>query len=167
MGSERVSYDELERTSNQLARLLIERGIEPGDRVGLLQPKAPSAIVSMLATLKAGGINVPLDISSPAPRVQMMLASAEPRVVLACAAAGTLVGSLELKAELGSVDGSVPGAAFGGGAHAEFEDGALPALVGASDPAQILFTSGSTGTPKGVIITHAMVGAFLDWALPY
>jgi amino acid adenylation domain-containing protein len=167
MRSERLTYEQLECMSNQMARLLIERGVQAGDRVCLLQPKAPAAIVSMLATLKAGGVYVPLDISSPAPRVQSILTSAEPRVVLACAASAGLVGSLELDAELGSVAGMLEDAAFGPDAPAGFDDGPLPARTGVDDPAHILFTSGSTGTPKGVIITHAMVGAFLDWALAY
>lgn len=168
MDSEQLTYDELERTSNQMARLLIERGVHAGDRVCLLQPKAPIAIVSMLATLKAGGIYVPLDIASPAPRVQSILASAEPRVVLGCSAAGELAQSLDFsEAELGSVEGTLEGAVFGPGAHANCDDHPLPAVTGPDDPAHLLFTSGSTGTPKGVMITHAMVGAFLDWALPY
>lgn len=167
MGSERLTYDELERTSNQMARLLIELGVQAGDRVCLLQPKAPIAIVSMLATLKAGGVYVPLDISSPAPRVQMILESAEPRVVLGCSASGELADSLDLQAELGSVDGVLENAAFGPGAQVDFDDGPLPTITGPEDPAHILFTSGSTGAPKGVVITHAMVSAFLDWALPY
>jgi amino acid adenylation domain-containing protein len=167
MGEERLTYGELERTSNQMARLLIERGLQPGDRVCLLQPKAPIAIVSMLATLKAGGVYVPLDISSPAPRVQMILESAGPRIVLACSAASALADSLELTAELGSVDGALAGAAFGAGAQADLDDGPLPTVTAPEDAAHILFTSGSTGAPKGVVITHAMVGAFLDWALPY
>ena len=65
MGSERLTYRELDQRSNQLARLLIDHGVRRGDRVCLLQPKAPAAIVSMLATLKAGAIYVPVDIASP------------------------------------------------------------------------------------------------------
>jgi amino acid adenylation domain-containing protein len=153
--------------SNRLARLLLERGMQSGDRVCLLQPKAPIAIVSMLATLKAGGVYVPIDVSSPAPRVQMILSSAAPSFVLASEPAGGLVRSLKLEGELGSVEGHVEGAAFGPDALDGFDEAPPGGKANPEDPAHILFTSGSTGTPKGVIITHAMVGAFLDWALPY
>jgi amino acid adenylation domain-containing protein len=167
MGAERLSYEELERTSNQLARLLVDHGVRPGDRVLLAQPKAPVAVVSMLATLKAGGVYVPVDVSSPASRVQKIVDSAQPRMILACAPAAGLVAELKLDAELGSVAGELASAAFGPAALASFDPDPLPSVSAPADPAHILFTSGSTGTPKGVLITHAMVGAFLDWALPY
>ena len=168
MGSQELTYGELERTSNQLARLLLERGVRQVDRVVLLQPKAPMAIVSMLATLKAGGVYVPVDIASPAPRVNKILSSAEPRLVLACEKAGKLADTLELGGtELGSVEGALEQAAFGPEAFSSLDDAPLPTASSPSDPAHILFTSGSTGTPKGVVITHAMVSAFLDWALAH
>jgi amino acid adenylation domain-containing protein len=167
MGPERLTYGELERTSNQLARLLLDRGVRPGDRVLLAQPKAPVAVASMLATLKVGGVYVPLDVSSPASRLQKIVDSAQPRVILACAQAAGLVAQLSFQATLGSVAGELPAAAFGPQALASFDADPLPAVTAAADPAHILFTSGSTGTPKGVVITHAMVCAFLDWALPY
>ncbi len=113
MDGEHLTYEELERLSNRLARLLIERGVEPGERVCLLQPKAPLAIVSMLATLKAGGVYVPLDIASPAARVQQILDSAEPRVVLATQEAAKLAAELNIEGELGCVQGELPEADFG------------------------------------------------------
>jgi amino acid adenylation domain-containing protein len=168
MGSQELTYGELERASNQLARLLLDRGLSAGDRVVLLQPKAPMAIVSMLATLKAGGVYVPVDIASPAPRVQKILSSAEPRVVLSCEQAAKLADALELgETLLGSIEGPLERATFGPGAMTGLSEDPLPLTSAPTDPAHILFTSGSTGTPKGVVITHAMVSAFLDWALAY
>jgi amino acid adenylation domain-containing protein len=168
MGSQSLTYGQLERSSNQLAQLLRERGVGAGDRVVLLQPKAPEAIVSMLATLKAGGVYVPVDIASPATRVQKILTSAEPRVVLSCVQAAKLVGALDFgDTQLGSVEGPLEHAAFGPEAMSDLGEDALTTIGAPTDPAHILFTSGSTGTPKGVVITHAMVSAFLDWALEY
>jgi amino acid adenylation domain-containing protein len=156
MDGERLSYAKLEAASNRLARLLIERGTQKGDRVCLLQPKSPRAIVSMLATLKAGGVYVPIDVASPAVRVQRILDVAEPRVVLTSQAAAKLAGELRFEA-----------AAIAPEEAAARDETALPTGTGPHDAAHILFTSGSTGVPKGVVITHAMVTAFLDWALPY
>lgn len=168
MGSHRLSYGELEQHSNRLARLLGEHGVRTGDRVCLLLPKGIAAVVSMLATLKAGGVYVPVDIASPAARVQMIISAAEPRLVLSCAAASRLISELELgAAQLGAVEGELEAAAFGPEAADGLDEGPLTRSGRPHDPAHILFTSGSTGTPKGVVITHAMVGAFLDWALPY
>jgi non-ribosomal peptide synthetase component F len=67
---ERVTYGELEEDSNRLARLLQANGCRRGDRVCFLMPKAPAAILSQLAILKADCTYVPLDAGSPAPRLE-------------------------------------------------------------------------------------------------
>jgi amino acid adenylation domain-containing protein len=167
MGEERLSYGELERRSNRLARLLAESGVRSGDRVCLLQPKAPAAVISMLAALKAGAIYVPVDISNPPTRVRLIVTTAEPRLLLATAEAAELVAALGADVPVGAVSGPLAGAAFGPGDEAGLSDQPLRAAAGPEDPACLLFTSGSTGTPKGVVITHAMVSAFLDWALEH
>ena len=156
MDAERLSYEEVERASNGLARLLREKGVRRGERVCLLAPKSPAAVVSMLATLKAGGVYVPVDVASPAARVRRILDVAEPKVVLAAQAAEWLVGDLRCATLTFELDDVI-----------QHDESAPAAETGPEDAAHILFTSGSTGVPKGVVITHAMVSAFLDWALPY
>jgi len=167
MGSERLIYAELERRSNQLARLLIDLGVRGGDRVCLMQPKAPVAIVSMLATLKAGAVYVPVDIASPFARVEKIVTAADPRLLLASGHASELLAQTSVDARLISVAGALEGAQSTLADADSFDAEPLPVVTRPGDPAHILFTSGSTGVPKGVVITHAMVDAFLDWALPY
>jgi acyl-CoA synthetase (AMP-forming)/AMP-acid ligase II len=64
-----LTYGELDLRSSQLPRLLRERGIERGDRVGLFFPKAVESVVAMLGVLKAGAVYVPLDPHAPVRRV--------------------------------------------------------------------------------------------------
>ena len=82
-GARRVLYGELEACSNRLARLLLDRGLAPGDRVCLFLRKGPEAIAAMLGTLKARGVYVPVDTDSPAPRIAKIVDACEPRLVLA------------------------------------------------------------------------------------
>src|SRR5437660_9381063 len=84
----RLTYGALEEASNRLAHLLKYAGCERGDRVGLLMPKTPTAIVAMLGALKADTIYVPMDPASPAARQARVLEIADCRCILAAGPVG-------------------------------------------------------------------------------
>src|SRR5262249_39056920 len=94
MNEERVTYGQLEESSNQLARILKGSGCKKGDRVCFLIPKSPAAYISMLGILKADCIHVPLDTSSPAPRLVRIIESCEPRFILAAGPVANLLDEL-------------------------------------------------------------------------
>ena len=177
LGEDRLSYGELVSESRRLARLLGEAGVEPGDRVALMVPKSPPAIVGMHAVLEASATYVPIDLGSPPPRAALVIDSAEPRAVLASGAAAGLLAALADEGALDgvrviSVDPEWSGderitAEYGPADWARLPDDPLEGGGSPEQLAHILFTSGSTGVPKGVQITHAMVSAFVEWAVEH
>src|SRR2546430_9257079 len=116
MHDARLTYGQLEAASNQLARMLKAAGCERGDRGCLALPKSPVAIVSMLGILKADCIYIPIDPSSPAPRVAKIVQSGEPRVILAGPRAAPLLERL-------LSDGPLPKSASVAGAAAALPPG--------------------------------------------
>ena len=175
-GQERLSYAQLEAQSNQLARLLKDVGCRPGDRVGLLLPKSPAAIVCMLGVLKADCAYLPLDPQSPSPRTAMILRAAQPRALLAAARLSKLVDALYTADALRDVilgsseqafEGECFQTTFARPDWAAQPSTPLDSSRSGDAPAHLLFTSGSTGTPKGVIITHNNVSHFVEWARRY
>ena len=91
-GEQRMTYGELERQANQLARFLRGRGVRRGDHVGLWLPRSLDAHIALLGILKAGAAYVPLDPEYPAERVGFILSDCQARV---------LVTSSELAAQAG------------------------------------------------------------------
>src|SRR5262249_47538745 len=91
---ERVSYVEVEGASNRLARFLKEAGCRRGDRIGFLIPKTPAALITILGILKADCVYVPLDTSSPAPRLEKIIDACAPRFVIAGGAVTPLLDEL-------------------------------------------------------------------------
>ena len=179
-GETRMSYRALEETSNQLARVLADAGCRRGDRVGLLMPKLPAAVVGMLGALKADAIYVPLDPAGPELRLARMLEASDCRCILAAGPVERMLHDaltaavLARRPTIGWLDpvmvvapGLDPEPSFTLRDLAGYPSTPPQCANADGDPAHILFTSGSTGIPKGVPITHASVGHFLRWAIRY
>ena len=154
LGDVRLDYGTLVRDARRLARLLVERGVRPGDRVALMAPKAPATVMAMHAVLEAGAAYVPVDLASPPPRVAMILEAAAPSAIVAGAGAERLLAGI-----------AVPVVSLEAREWAGADDGPLGLPCRDDSLAHILFTSGSTGVPKGVQVTHAMASAFVEWGV--
>ncbi len=143
-----LTYGELNRRANRLARHLAGLGVGPEVPVALCLERSGEAVVAILAVLKAGGCYVPLDPALPAERLRFILEDTGAPVVLTRSGmADPFAGS---PAHVVLLDREAAGIAA-------LADGDLPVEVSPEHPAYVIYTSGSTGRPKGVVVTHANV----------
>ena len=173
-----LTYAQLETRSTQVARILTEGGCHKGDRICVLMPKCPAAIVCLLAIYKAGGVYVPLDPASPPARLEKILDSCDTRWLLAAGPTTRLLDAVfehepfRTSISIGWMDAHPPKETTFRIAFSIDDVRSQPVTPPVSrttrrDPAHILYTSGSTGIPKGVVITHANVIHFVEWAVKY
>ncbi|WP_061295926.1 non-ribosomal peptide synthetase/MFS transporter [Herbidospora cretacea] len=141
-GDATLTYRELDRRANHLARRLLDRGVRPGDRVAVCLEQSVDIAVAILGVLKAGAAYVPVDPELPAARIAYMVEDAG--ITLAVTTPG-------LQPE------GVTGIHLdGGGADTAPETGVTP-----DDLAYVIYTSGTTGRPKGVAVQHREVLVYL------
>ena len=151
-GRECMTYRELDRRSNQLARTLLKNKVAPNSLVAICFDRSPEMIVSMLAVLKAGAGYLPIDPSYPSERINTLLRDADPALVLT---QHTIALTLQSAAApvicLDRDEATIACEAVT----------ALTTVPSLDDLAYVIYTSGSTGKPKGVMVTHYNVARLL------
>jgi len=146
-GARSLTYRELDRRANHVARALIAQGAGPDQMVGIYVERSIEMLVGLLGILKAGAAYVPMDPSYPSERIALMLEDSRARVVVTTT---NLAGSLPPHSHALCVDG-------------ELAEGDRPRVaVTGEHLAYVIFTSGSTGRPKGVMLEHRNVTSFFE-----
>lgn len=143
-GDREVSYHELNRLANGLARALRAEGVGPGASVGVCVPRSPEMLVALLGILKCGATFVPLDREWPDERFRHVVADAGCRWVLSDQPEQIAERFDGVEARLLLLDGRTLTAC----------DTNPPYASTAESIACVYYTSGSTGRPKGVPILH-------------
>ncbi|MEN2284139.1 amino acid adenylation domain-containing protein [Algoriphagus sp. SE2] len=145
-----ISYKELNIQSNQLAGFLKDKGVKPGDFIGIYLERSNATIISIMAILKAGAACLPIDVEIPRERVIYMLENSgakffftdQPDFENGVLEEKRLVLDQILKSSL------------------NFPPENNPVKTSLESPMYIIYTSGSTGNPKGVILTHKNLNYF-------
>lgn len=148
-GEQTLSYGDLDRAANQLARHLRSLELGRDDRVAIAIDRGVDMVVGWLAILKTGAAYVPLDPAYPHQRLEMM---AEDAGVAALVTTEAVLEHLpEISPTCVCLDRDQE-------AIASWPTNPLPRTARSGDLLCVLFTSGSTGRPKGAALTHEVIG---------
>jgi len=150
----RITYGDILTLSARYANALTDLGVGPGDRVAVQVEKTPEALMLYLATVRAGGVFLPLNTAYTPAEIDYFVTDAEP-AVLVCdpARQDALTGTTKkVGASLQTLDANGKGSlsALADAASDRFDDVARED----TDLAAILYTSGTTGRSKGAMLSH-------------
>jgi amino acid adenylation domain-containing protein len=148
-----LTYEELNRRSNQLAHSLRESGVRPDARVAICVERGLEMVMALIAVLKAGGGYVPLDPAYPVERLRYMVEDSAPVVLLTQAHLAERVA--EFSRTLQVIDLTEDGSRWKKQADSNMDRASVG--VKPEHLAYVIYTSGSTGEPKGVMVEHGNV----------
>lgn len=150
-----VRYEDLNREANRIAHAIRRQAqLKPGEVVGLLLAMGPDYVAAQLATLKAGGVFLPLDPEAPPRRQQQFVSKAGPALLLCDRRNRALAESLGSSCRVLCVD------AVGGEATVD-----PPLASDGDDGCYIVFTSGSSGEPKAILGSNKGLSHFVHWEI--
>ena len=139
----KLTYADLDAGSDRIARMLVSRGVRPGDRVGVCMHRSLDCYAALLAVLKSGAAYVAMEPDWPPARVALLAADAGLRVAIT---EKRLSARLPADCEPLVLDDQV-----------QEVDAELPGGLEPTSGAYVAYTSGSTGKPKGVEVPHRAV----------
>ncbi|MFD8208923.1 amino acid adenylation domain-containing protein [Streptomyces sp. NPDC059695] len=149
-----LTYGELDRRANAMARRLRALGVGADDRVAVCLEQSAELAVALVAVLKAGGGYLPLDPEQPPARLAHLVADS---------GAGVLITDTVLRARFG--DHPAADLLTDDGSDAtRWDESPLEEVSGPDHLAYVIYTSGSTGTPKGVAVQHRQILNYLAGA---
>jgi malonyl-CoA/methylmalonyl-CoA synthetase len=151
---QRISYGDLIARAGQVANVLVARGVKPGDRVAVQVEKSVENLILYLATVRAGGVYLPLNTAYTLNELDYFITDAEPSLVVCDPSKADGIAKIAAKVG-GKVD------TLGADGKGSLTDAAAKASKdfstvarGNNDLAAILYTSGTTGRSKGAMLSH-------------
>jgi len=149
-GQQELTFDQLNRRANQLARVLIARGVRDGNFVAIALGRSVEMIVAILATLKVGGAYVPLDPGYPQERLTFMLEDTEAPVLVTTSehqdTLAPITNNIDMQLNTVLIDLEIEYI------NEQYDTNLDQPIFGDSRrAAYVVYTSGSTGKPKGVV----------------
>jgi malonyl-CoA/methylmalonyl-CoA synthetase len=149
-----ISYGELITRAGQMANVLVDRGVKPGDRIAAQTEKSVAGLVLYLAAVRAGAVYLPLNTAYTLNELEYFISDAEPSVVVCdpskAEGIGVIAAKVGAKVETLGPDGK--GSVTDAAAKSPSEFATVPRAD--DDLAAILYTSGTTGRSKGAMLTH-------------
>jgi len=154
-GEEVLTYEQLNKKANQLARYLIINGAKTGDLIGICLAKSLEMVITIIAVLKAGCAYVPIDPKYPKSKLHYMLENSAAKMIISNSI-------LEIKTDnlfiLGEKQDEI----------ALCKEDDLNICLNPDSLAYVIYTSGTTGNPKGTMVTHSnMVSMYRAWEYSY
>ncbi|MSO00263.1 lichenysin non-ribosomal peptide synthetase LicA [Bacillus paralicheniformis] len=148
------TYKELNARANRLARLLIEKGAHPEQRIGIIVKPSLEMAAGVLAILKAGAAYVPIDPSYPAERIGYVLKDSGAELLLTQT---NLAAPEEFSGETLLLDSML--------SEEITKDDEVNPQAGTqpNNLAYLIYTSGTTGQPKGVMVEHQSLVNLCYW----
>ncbi|MEN5196993.1 amino acid adenylation domain-containing protein [Sphingobacterium faecium] len=138
LGTETITYKELDRESNRVANYLVSNGIQKSNTVCVFGERKIDTIINIIGVMKAGAIYVPLNPDNPLNRNKLIQLDCNAQVLLDCQIYQDQIKN-------------------------RYSDFFEIISISPHDSAYIIYTSGSTGIPKGVIIAHvSAINTILD-----
>ncbi len=149
------TYANMVDTSGRIAQMLIDKGVQPGDRVAMYVDKSPQALFLYLAALRAGAVFLPLNTAYTASELRYFLNDAQPTVLVCTPGKQEALADIATRAKVNHVltlDANGAGTLMD--CSKKFEPIQQDVSRASDDLAAILYTSGTTGRSKGAMLTH-------------
>ncbi len=146
-GRERMAltYEQLDKRSNQLAHYLLSEGIKPELFVAVYTERSLEMIVGILGIMKAGGAYIPIDPRYPQSRIEYMLNDAQPELIITQHSLQNSIDHLDILSICLDTEWEK---------ISKFDDTRINVIKSLDQLAYVIYTSGSTGNPKGVLLRH-------------
>src|ERR1035437_3144664 len=149
--NETLTYSELNKKANRLARYLKFLGVGVNDFIGILLSRTPDMYIAMLGILKTGAAYIPIDPKYPEERVHFILTDCNAKAIISTSGyINTLKGLSGLKILLDKDQDKLD-------INSSFNISAYEIGLKSDDTAYAIYTSGTRGKPKGVKISHCAV----------
>jgi long-chain acyl-CoA synthetase len=164
LGSRRVSYRELDETSNKIANVLISLGIKKGDHVAILMSRTPEWVINCFGALKAGAVGVLLDAGAKAPELEPQLRESDSKILITeerfSPTLSSVLPNIPLLKQVLEIDTD----AYKG--MVASSSSVSPSVnIEGEDEAILFYTLGVLGKNKGVVHTHASFMSILPIAV--